>query len=423
MVYLPRLVDAELDELMAQLPAIALEGPKGVGKTETAERRVLTLNNLDSGQRRQIVQADPTSILRGERPTLIDEWQRVPEVWDVVRRHVDQHPQPGQFLLAGSAAPPPDAVLHSGAGRIVQLRMRPLALCERALVPTTVSLASLLRGNRPPVNGESALKLGDYAEEILTSGFPGIRGLTGRALRAQLDGYVARAIDRDLPEQGLLVRRPDALRAWLTAYAAATSSTASYNRILDAATPAEADKPARTTVTAYRELLTRIWLLDPLPGWFPTRRPLARIQQAPKHHLADPALAGRLLGATVDSLLSGEGARLAPRDGPLLGSLFESLATLSVRSMAQAAEARVGHLRTRNGDHEVDLVVERGDGKVVAVEVKLSATVDDADVRHLHWLASVLQDDLLDMVVLTTGPTAYRRRDGVAVVPLALLGP
>ena len=265
--------------------------------------------------------------------------------------------------------------------------------------------------------------LEDYVEEILASGFPGIRRLEGRARRAQLDGYLRGVVDRDVPDQGLAVRRPEALLGWLRAYAAATSTTASYARILDAATPGDSDKPAKTTAITYRDVLAQLWLLDPVPGWAPTRNVLTRLQQAPKHHLADPALAARLVGATRDSLLEGAGPTLGPQDGTMLGHLFESLAALSVRVAAQAAEATVGHLRTGNGDHELDLIVVRDDGKVLAVEVKLAASVDDHDVRHLHWLADTLGDDLLDAIVLTTGRTAYRRDDGIAVVPLALLGP
>ena len=126
-----------------------------------------------------------------------------------------------------------------------------------------------------------------------------------RARRAQLDGYLARVVERDFPEQGHPVRRAATLRAWLAAYAAATSTTAGYSTIVNAATPGEPDKPAKTTVIAYRDVLTLLWLLDPVPGWAPSRRPFTRLQRAPKHHLADPALAARLLGATSDSLLGG----------------------------------------------------------------------------------------------------------------------
>jgi predicted AAA+ superfamily ATPase len=163
--------------------------------------------------------------------------------------------------------------------------------------------------------------------------------------------------------------------------------------------------------------------LDDLDAWTPTRNHLSRLVAAPKHHLADPALAARLLGLDVGALLSGEGPDALPRDGAFLGSLFESLATQTVRVLAQAAEAQVAHLRTMEGKHEIDLIVVRGDGRVVALEVKLSSTVDERSVRHLRWLQETLGDDLLDAVVLTTGSQAYRRADGIGVVPLALLGP
>ncbi|WP_426567053.1 ATP-binding protein [Angustibacter sp. McL0619] len=286
-----------------------------------------------------------------------------------------------------------------------------------------MSLSRLLDGGRPGVEGMSPFTLADYTDEILGSGFPAVRRLAGRARRAQLDGYLARIVDHDFPEQGHRVRRPRTLRAWLTAYAAATSTTAKYGVILDAATAGESEKPAKTTVIAYRDVLSQLWILDPVPGWVPTRNHFTRLQQSPKHHLADPALAARLLGATQASLLTGaETGPSFPRDGTLLGALFESLAALTLRVAAQVAEATVHHLRTATGVHEVDFIIERADHRVLAVEVKLAASVEDQDVVHLKWLRSQLGPDLVDSVVITTGPEAYRRPDGIAVVPLALLG-
>lgn len=150
---------------------------------------------------------------------------------------------------------------------------------------------------------------------------------------------------------------------------------------------------------------------------------MTRLGQTPKHHLADPALAARLLGLSRDALLDGAGTSVGPQSGSVLGHLFESLVTLCVRVPAQAAEAMVGHLRTRNGDHEVDLMIVRDDGRAVAVEVKLASTVTDQDTKHLYWLAGRMGDKLLDAIVVNTGPNAYRRPDGIGVVPLGLLAP
>jgi predicted AAA+ superfamily ATPase len=420
--YLRRIIDEELDQLFDEVPAIAIDGAKAIGKTTTAEQRVDGLLKLDSKANRESIEADPELVRSRVRPLLIDEWQKVPEVWDVVRRVVDENPVGGQFLLVGSAAPAIGATAHSGAGRIGRLRMRPMTLTERGVCDPTVSLRDLLAGRRPRLDGESTLRLDGYAGEIVASGFPGLRGLSSRALRFQLESYLRNAVDRDVPEQGLAVRKPEAMLAWLRAYAAATASTASYTHLLDAATPGQSDKPARSTSIAYRDVLTQLWLIDPLPAWAPSANLLSRLGQAPKHHLADPALAARLLGLSVDSLLDGKGTPLGPQAGTMLGHLFESLVTLCVRVAAQAADATVGHLRTRNGDHEIDLVVVRDDGKVLAVEVKLAAAVEDRDTGHLRWLGQQLGEAVVDSIIINTGPNAYRRADGIGVVPLSLLG-
>jgi uncharacterized protein len=420
--YVPRVVDQELDELLPSLPAIVIEGPKAVGKTETARRRVSRVVEFDDPAQAAIARADLNRVVVGEKPVLLDEWQHYPSVWDAVRRAVDEDSSPSQFILTGSASPvrPPT---HSGAGRIVSVRMRPLSLAERCVEEPSVSLGTLLRGGRPDVGGVTDVGLGTYVEEIVRSGFPGLRPLSGRAHRAQLDGYLRAIVDRDFPDQGLRVRDPGGLTRWMTAYAAATSTSTSFEKIRDAATSGQGDKPAKTTVQPYREILERLWILDPVPAWSPSRNHLKRLAQPPKHHLADPALAVRLLGMDGGALLDGvEAGPRMPRDGTLLGHLFESLVTLSVRVYAQAAEASVRHLRLHSGAREVDLIVERPDGRVLAVEVKLSSVIESEDVKHLVWLREQIGPELVDAMVINTGAAAYRREDGIAVVPAALLG-
>ena len=413
------MLDAELDALLPELPAISIEGPRGVGKTATALQRALQALRLDDPAQAQLLDADPRRLGEGPYPILIDEWQRLPVAWDLVRRAVDDDPSGGRFLLTGSA---PTGATHSGAARITTVRMRPLALSERIGTTLGVSLGALLSGESE-IGGRCLLGLSDYTDEIVASGFPGMRHLTGRALTAQLDSYLDRIVDHDLPEIGLQLRRPATVLAWLRGYAAATATTAAWEKIRDAATAANGDKPAKTTTLPYIELLTALRILDPLPAWLPTHNHLSSLTEAPKHHLADPALASRLVRLGATKLLAGASpGALVPRDGTYLGALFESLAVLSVRTLAQRHDARVYHLRTRGGRHEVDMIVE-GDGGFVGLEVKLSATVGDRDVAHLRWLRQQLPDQCADLVVLTTGPEAYRRKDGVAVVPLGLLVP
>lgn len=421
--YLQRVVDEELEELTGSLPAVAIVGAKGVGKTATASRRAASVHALDDPAQRSVARADPARLLDSASPILIDEWQYVPECWDLVRRAVDAGADPGRFLLTGSASPA-EGETHSGAGRIVSTRMRPLALSERGIERPSVSLCELLAGERPPVEGHTDLRIDDYVREILRSGFPGMRHLSGRPLRAQLDGYLDRIVDRDFPELGHLIRNPAALRRWMTAYAAASSTTASFETIRDAATGGQGEKPAKTTTQPYRDVLERLWILDPVAAWMPTRNRIRRLSSPPKHQLADPALAARLLGLDAEALLSGgEVGPPIPRDGTLLGALFESLCTMSLRVYAQAAEARVFHLRTSGGEHEVDLIIEREDGRVLAVEFKLARDIRGDDLGHLNWLARQLGESLIDALVVNTGEEAYRRPDGIAVVPASLVGP
>ena len=419
--YSRRLIDDELDELLDGLPAIAIEGPRAVGKTATALQRARTVYQLDDSAVRAIVQADPGRLVRGDMPILIDEWQRFPESFDRVRRAVDAGAAPNSFLLTGSATPK-DPPTHSGAGRIVRVRLRPMTLAERGISRPTVSLRRLLGGNRGPVDGSTQTRLEDYVHEILRSGLPGLMPLHGRLLRARLDGYLDGIVDHDFEELGQTVRRPQLLRRWMAAYAAATSTVASYEKIRDAAEGTAERPPSRSTAHSYRDALERLFILDPVPAWLPTTNRLAQLASPPKHHLADVAFAARLLDVGAAALLAGkQGSPGIRREGTLLGALFESLVTQSVRVYAQVAGARVSHLRTHRGDHEIDLIVER-DGGVLAIEVKLTQVPTERDFQRLRWLENQIGDQMLDSVIVTTGPEAYRRPDGIAVVPAALLG-
>lgn len=423
MAYERRIVDDVLDDLIPDLSAILLDGPKGVGKTETALQRATSIFRLDDPARLQIVQAAPELALAQPGPVLFDEWQRMPPIWDAVKRAADANISGiGPFILTGSAYVPGVAI-HSGAGRIHELRMRPMTLPERGVSTPAVSLKSLFEGDCVFGLANSTMKLADYVEEIVASGFPGIRTLSKRARQAQLDSYVAAIVQKDIRETGHSVRRPQAVMAWLRGYAAATATNTSWEKIRNVANQSDVT-PARSTLQPYIEVLQMLRILDEVPAWLPSYNPFAVLGQASKHHLADPALSARLLGMTAQKLISGEeGKIIIPRDGTLLGALFESLVTLSVRVFAQPMNASVFHLRTKDTRHEVDLIVESEEGGILGMEVKLSPLVTDDDVRHLLWLRENAENQIADLVVVTTGDTAYRRPDGIAVIPLALLGP
>jgi predicted AAA+ superfamily ATPase len=416
--YRKRVVDTVLDNLLQELPAVLLDGPKAVGKTTTALRRAQTVRRFDRTDDRFLAEADDDWALNGGRPVLLDEWHRVPAVWDAVKRAVDADRSGGQFILTGSL---PQASTHSGAGRITALRMRPMTLSERGGHPPTVSLTALARGNEA-VTGDTELGLPHYVEEIFRSGFPGFRELTDDTRRVALRGYVQRIIDSDLPELGFPLRKPASLLAWLSAYAAATATTAKWETIRQAATPGSSDPPTKVTVMGYRDALTRLRILDELPPWLPTSTSLKRLAQAPKHFLADPALAVTLLDLTIRDVLGDTRRDSESAYTPLVGRLFEALAVLSVRVYAEGMGASVSHFRDVDNRREVDLIVQLSSGAILPIEIKMGNTVTAADTKHLKWLRDTLPGKVVDSMVLYGGRRAFRQ-DGIAVVPLSLLGP
>lgn len=418
--YSRRIVDDEIAEIVAGLPAVLVTGAKGIGKTATAKRYAHTVLDLSNPATLELVQADRQAALNNNPPVLIDEWQIDPDIWNIARHQIDENPEPGRFIFTGSANVS-HARLHSGAGRIVQMQMRPMSFAERGIEQPTVSLSALIAGDAV-ITGKTEVSLATYVSEIVRSGFPGIRRHEASARKRLLKSYVDTALTAEVVSLGFTPKRPIALKSWFKAYAAAISTTASYNTIADAV--GQDVRPTKVTAENYREALAQLYLLEPVPGFLLSANKLNELGLAPKHQLCDPALAVAALGLSEEALLAGQDvvSDTNLRNGAFLGFLFESLVTLSLRVYAQANGFDVGHVRTHRGNHEIDLIAYAEDGTAVAVEVKLGQNVSDADVKHLHWLKEQMGDRLKERVVVNTGAAAYRRADGVAVVPLALLG-
>ena len=419
--YQPRLIDAYLKDMFSELPAIEIYGAKAVGKTSTARQLAKSILELDSIEGKELIQGGAPVLARLPKPLLLDEWQRSPSCWDMVRRLVDEDNSPGQYLLTGSSVPQ-GVSLHSGAGRITRLKMRPLSLQERVIDTPAVFMKDLLSKEVDFVSGKTDVSLPDYLQEITRSGFPGIRTHTERAISLELDGYLENIIQKEFPEQGLLVRKPDILRNWLRAYASATASTASYQSILEAATPGDAQKPSKKTTSEYRDVLDSLWITDRVEAWLPTVNTMAALGNAPKHYLVDAALSARLLHVTFNQLLRGTDQKiLGPQHGSFAGRLFESLLAQSLKAYAQINEAELRHYRDAKNGREIDFIVEKED-VVLAIEVKMSAAATDDDAKTINWLKRNHMDQTVIGVIVTSGSTAYTRNDGVHVVPAVLLG-
>jgi predicted AAA+ superfamily ATPase len=393
-----------------------IEGPKACGKTATARHVASSevLFDVDPNAR-QAVAADPALVLDGPTPRLLDEWQIEPDIWNHVRRAVDDRKLPGQFILTGSAVPADDVTRHTGAGRIVRLRMRPMSLFEAGRSSGRISLADLLDGRIDAV-ADPGLTVKDLAEEVAIGGWPGLRDRRVpdvlRALRDYL-GEIARVdvgrVDATRRDPARVTRLLRSLARNVATHAAATTL---------AGDTGGADEPLKDdTVRDYLAALERLMVVEDQPAWAPHLRSKHRLRTAPKRHFADPSLAVAALGATPERLL---------QEINLLGFLFESLVVRDLRVYAQASDAHVLQYRD-SGGLEVDAIVEAPDGRWMAFEVKLGQRqVDEAAASLLRFADRIDTErcgrPALLGVIVATG-YGYRREDGVAVLPIGALGP
>ncbi|MFC6145735.1 ATP-binding protein [Corynebacterium nasicanis] len=412
--YIPRIVDAELERALRVSGAVFIKGPRACGKTATARQIAASEVRLDvHGPDITLARINPVSILEGETPRLIDEWQAVPEVWNAVRHAVDDRQGKGQFILTGSATPATDALRHPGAGRMRSLTMRTMTISERN-DGHRASWARVLEGTLEPAPGTEAT-VADYAEWIVAGGWPGFHGLAPLDAADEVASYLQEMAEHDYPEIGGLRRDPRRFLSFLQAYAGLVAQPATGAAIRRRIGELSGAEPAPGTVDALHDFASRLFLVEDQPAWATQLRSRTALAQMPKRHLADPSLAASLLGATPDRLLT---------DLETLGILFESQAIHDLRVVAQANRARgVYHFRDTKGRDEIDAVVENPDGSWVGVEIKLShLQVETAAERLLATAEKVERPPSALVIIIPTGPVA-QLPNGVWVIPLACLAP
>lgn len=417
--YVPRIVDARLHENLSGAGAVLLEGPRACGKTATARHHSQSEVLFDTDDASlAMVETSPALLLEGKTPRLLDEWQLAPRLWNHVRRAVDDRDLTGQFILTGSATPADDATRHSGAGRIVRIRMRPMSLAESGHSTRAVSLAALMDGET--ISGaRSELSVPDLAERIVVGGWPALQGVPVLAAQRNLQSYlddVARA-DIATADSTATRRDPARVRRTLASYARHIATSASM-RTIAADTSETGDRELHVdTMREYLTLLERIWIVEEQPAWGPHLRSRDVVRKAPVRHFVDPSLAAAALGASGDRLL---------RDPNTLGLLFESLVVRDLRVYAQALEGDVLHYRDGAGA-EADSVIQLRDGRWALVEVKLAGSEADRGAESLNRVAQKIDVRRTGppqaSIVITGGEYAYTRDDGVHVVPIGCLGP
>ena len=345
--YRQRFADTELATLLSAAGAVLVEGPRAAGKTATARQAAASEIRLDVDEdARALGTVDPALLLRGDRPRLLDEWQLVPAVWNHVRRAVDDASDPGQFILTGSAVPVDDITRHSGAGRIVRMRMRPMSLAESGHSSGSVSLAELMGGASARAT-DPGLDIPDVVERILVGGWPRLIDGDSNRARPVLRGYLDETRRLDLRRVDGIDRDPETVERVIRSLARHVGTAASLRTIAADTLGLDTVPVKPHTVADYVQALTRVFVIEDLPAWSPALRSRSRLRGAPVRHFVDPSLATAALSATPNQLL---------RDLETLGFLFESLVVRDLRIYAAVNDGSVFHYHDNTG-LEADAVV------------------------------------------------------------------
>lgn len=414
--YRSRVVDAQLSPTLAHPGAVVLEGARACGKSATGREHANSSIQLDTDPAAlQLAELNPARLLDGARPRFIDEWQLAPAVWNQVRSAVDTQDD-GTFILAGSAMPADDVTRHSGAGRMMRLRMRPMALSESGHSSAEVSLGRIFAQPAETVSGASDLTIDELIEVAARGGWPGLQALPLDQALDRTRAYLDDVTRIDLPRLDAEPRRdPFGVMRLIRALGRNVATEVAVSAL---ARDASAGREQMTNATAqgYLDALARVFVFEEQPSWGPHLRSRDRVRKAAKRHFVDPSLAVAAVGADPDRLL---------RDLEYFGQVFESLVVRDLRVYADVHDASVYHYRDSAG-REVDAIIERRDGSWIAVEIKLAAAREEDAAVSLKRFAANLDPTRTEppraMIIMTGGQYGYTRADGIHVVPIGALG-
>lgn len=416
--YMPRVADREVESALRASPAVVIEGPRACGKTWTGRRHARSEVPFDAAyENRLAAQIAPAALLEGPVPRLLDEWQLAPDVWNAMRRACDDRRQKGQFILTGSADPPDDATRHTGTGRIVRVRMRPMTLFESGDSSGRISLRGLLAGEitSAPSSGLGVPEIVDLA---CRGGWPGLLDDAPAVAQRQLRSYLDEISRTDISRVDGTDRDPVGVRRLLASLGRNTSTDVTY-RTLGTDVGGSGDTLHRETVKSYLDALSRLFVAEELTAWRPHLRSRTELRRRPKRYFCDPSLAVAALRANRDHLLG---------DLSFFGLLFESLVVRDLSVYARANDWQLSYYRDGSG-LEVDVILTSLDhAGWAAAEVKLGGTepVEQA-ARTLRRLRERIDTARMGeprkLMVITAGGYGFEYPDGIAVVPITALGP
>ena len=416
MSYIKRLVEDELLDKMAASGAVLIKGPKSCGKTETATQYAKSRLSMDRDPQVPVIMAtNPQLLLEGETPRLIDEWQEQPAIWNYVRHEVDKRKSKGVFILTGSANPPENVRLHSGAGRFTVLQMNTMTWQELGYSSGIVKMADLLQG--ADINYyEPAISLETIIERICVGGWPTlVKGNYKNALNMNR-GYIDLLCEVDMSQVSGVKRNPSKVRSLLRSLSRNVATLVDNKTLEKDVKINENNELSRNTLTDYLDALSKLMILYEQPAFSPHIRSSASLRKSPKRHLCDPSLAVAVLGLDKEALL---------KDIKYTGFLFESLATHELNVYAKANDATVYHYNDSYG-YEVDAIVQKRNGDYAAFEIKLGVGFIDEAAENLKKFVSNIDSAKMEtpksLNIITGTGMSYRRPDGINVISLASLG-
>lgn len=423
-LYRPRIADTTLGEKLEGIGAVLIEGPKWCGKTTTAEHHAKSVIYMDDPATRianlEVADINPSLLLNGDNPRLIDEWQLAPQIWDAVRFIVDHRGEEGLFILTGSAVPPMgddnNKITHTGTGRIGRMKMRTMSLWESGESSGAISLKSLFAG-ASELTATNDVGLEQIAFMTCRGGWPRAISQSPRASLERATDYFEAVINSDINRTDSSLKNPTKAALLMRSYARLAGTPAPLTAIAADMASSENAMPDSRTVQAYINALKLIFVIEDMPAWNPNLRSKAAIRTSDTRYFVDPSIGAAALGIGPDDLLS---------DLKTFGFFFEGLCVRDLRVYAERLNGRVYHYRDSKG-LECDAVIHLRNGKYGLVEIKLGGDrhIDEGAANLLKLRDKINTDNMSEpsfmMVLSAVGKYAYRRKDGVYVVPVTCL--